>query len=159
VPTALLQATMVRMARARALDDPGLRRAVVACGLVLGLGGGTLLLAALAAGAQPLAHGFFDASPAGLAAAGLAAQLLVLLGLMELLAGPGLAAAGLLRGQRDTRAPMLFSLIGHWAVGAPLGLLLCEAMGLGIVGVWIGLTAGMSCAALLTLARLARRPA
>jgi MATE family multidrug resistance protein len=150
---------MVRMARARALDDPGLRRAVVACGLVLGLGGGTLLLAALAAGAQPLAHGFFDASPAGLAAAGLAAQLLVLLGLMELLAGPGLAAAGLLRGQRDTRAPMLFSLIGHWAIGAPLGLLLCEAMGLGIVGVWIGLTAGMSCAALLTLARLARRPA
>jgi len=157
VPTALLQATMVRVARARALDDSATHRAVVASGLGLGLASGALLLAALVAGARPLAHGFFDDSAAGLAAAGLAAQLLLLLGLMELVAGPGLAAAGLLRGQKDTRAPMLYSLIGHWAVGAPLGLLLCEAMGLGIVGVWIGLAAGMACASLLTLARLAGR--
>ena len=156
VPTALLQAAMVRTARARTLGDPALDRAVVAGGLCLGLAAGALLLVALATGAQPLAHGFFDASPAGLAAAGLAARLLLLLGMMELLAGPGLAAAGLLRGRKDTRAPMLFSLFGHWAVGAPVGLVLCEAFGLGIVGVWIGLTAGMSCAALLTLARLAR---
>jgi MATE family multidrug resistance protein len=155
VPTALLQAAMVRTARARTLGDPELQRAVVAGSLGLGLAAGALLLAALAAGAQPLAQNFFDASPAGLAAAALAAQLLLLLGLMELLAGPGLAAAGLLRGQKDTRAPMLFSLFGHWAIGAPLGLLLCEAFGLGIVGVWIGLTAGMACAALLTIARLA----
>ena len=48
--------------------------------------------------------------------------LLLLLGLMEFVAGPGLAAAGLLRGRKDTRAPMLFSLLGHWAVGAPVGL-------------------------------------
>ena len=156
VPTALLQAAMVRTARARTLDDPALDRAVVTGSLSLGLASGALLLAALAAAAQPLAHGFFDASPAGLAAAGLAARLLLLLGLMEIIAGPGLTAAGLLRGRKDTRAPMLFSLLGHWAVGAPLGLVLCELVGLGIVGVWIGLTAGMSCAALLTLGRLAR---
>jgi multidrug resistance protein, MATE family len=157
VPTALLQATMVRIARARALDAPATRRAVVASGLGLGLASGVLLLAALAAGAQPLARGFFDDSAAGLAAAALAVEPLLLLGFMEFVASPGSAAAGLLRGQQDTRAPMLFSLVGHWAVGAPFGLLLCEALGLGITGVWIGLGAGTLAATVLTLGRLLTR--
>ena len=100
---------------------------------------GAILFGALAFGAQPLAHGFFADNAAGLAAAGIAAGLLVLLGFMELLAGPGSTAAGLLRGQRDTRAPMLYTLIGHWVVGAPIGLYLCEVQRLGITGVWIGL--------------------
>ena len=76
---------------------------------------------------------------------------------MELFAGPGSAAAGLLRGQRDTRAPMLYTLIGHWVVGAPLGLYLCEVQRLGITGVWIGLAAGTLLSTLLTLRRLIAR--
>jgi multidrug resistance protein, MATE family len=107
------------------------------------------------AGAEPLAAAAFDATPTGLAAAGLAAGLLVLLGLMELAGGPGSAAAGLLRGLKDTSAPMLYTLLGHWALGAPLGIYLCEAQGLGITGIWIGLGAGTLATTALTLARLA----
>lgn len=60
---------------------------------------------ALKASTRPaigLAYGFFDASAAGLAAAGVAVGLLVLLGFFEFLVGPGSAAAGLLRGRKDT---------------------------------------------------------
>jgi MATE family multidrug resistance protein len=159
VPTALLQAAMIRMARAETLHDPAIRRAVTASGLGLALVAGTILFGALTLGAKPLADGFFDDGAEGLAAAGLAVSLLMLLGVMELMAGPGSAAAGLLRGRKDTRAPMLYTLVGNWAVGAPLGLYLCEAQGLGITGVWIGLAAGTLLSALLTLCRLWAVPA
>lgn len=159
VPTALLQAAMIRMARAETLGDPAIRRAVTASGLGVSLVAGATLFWALLFGARPLADGFFDDGAEGLAAAGLAVGLLMLLGVMELVAGPGSTAAGLLRGRKDTRAPMLYTLIGHWAVGAPLGLYLCEAQGLGIAGVWIGLAAGTLLSALLTLYRLWAFPA
>ena len=54
---------------------------------------------------------------------------------------------------------MLYTLIGHWVVGAPIGLYLCEARGLGIAGVWIGLAAGTLLSTLLTLRRLGAFPA
>ena len=153
VPTALLQAAMVRMARARTLDDPALDRADVT-GSQASASPGALLLVVLAAAAQPLAHGFFDASPVGLAAACLAAHSSCS-SADGVIFGPGRAAAGLLRGRKDTRAPMLFSLSATGPSGPPSASTL-RGLGLGIAGVWIGLTAGTSCAALLTLARLAR---
>jgi multidrug resistance protein, MATE family len=154
VPTALLQAAMVRMARAEAAGDAASRRAVTLASLGLSLGAGALLFAVLSIGASPLSYGFFDAAPAGVAAAGLAAGLLLLLGAMELVVNPGAAAAGLLRGRKDTRVPMIFTLVGYWAVGAPLGVWLCEFRHLGITGIWIGLAAGMATTSLLMLARL-----
>lgn len=154
VPAALLQASMVRMARAHTLGDLAMQRAVTSGSLILSLGFGLAICLALGIGAEPLAQGFFDSSPAGLAAAGLAAGLLVLLGVMELIVGPGSAAAGLLRGRKVTRAPMLYVLVGHWAVGAPIGIYLCEVQGMGITGVWIGLSAGTLLTTVLTLWRL-----
>jgi MATE family multidrug resistance protein len=145
---------MVRMARAHTLGDLAMQRAVTSGSLILSLGFGVGICIALVIGAGPLAHGFFDNSAAGLAAAGLAAGLLMLLGVMELIVGPGSAAAGLLRGRKVTRAPMLYVLIGHWAVGAPLGIYLCEVQSMGIAGVWIGLSAGTLLTTALTLWRL-----
>ena len=138
IPAALLQASMVRMARAHSQGDIRAERAVLL----------------LAGGAGPLAGAFFDDSPAGVAAAGLAVGLLVLLGVMELIFVPGAAAAGLLRGRKDTRVPMIYALAGHWGVGAPLGVYLCERHDLGIIGIWAGLSAGTLLTTVLTLKRL-----
>jgi MATE family multidrug resistance protein len=154
VPAALLQASMIRMARAENLGDSQQGRAVVTSGLVLSLAFGAVIFLLLAGGAGPLADAFFDQSAAGRGAAGLAAGLLLLLGLMEFIIGPGSTAAGLLRGRKDTRAPMVYVLIGHWAFGASIGLYLCEGHGLGITGIWIGLTAGTLLTTSLTLTRL-----
>jgi MATE family multidrug resistance protein len=158
VPAALLQASMVRMARAETLGDPALRRAVTTSSLMLSLSFGIGLCVLIALGAAPLAHGVLGGNPTGLMAAGLAVNLLMLLGVMECLLGPGSAAAGLLRGRKDTRMPMLYSLVGQWAVGVPIVIYLCEGRGFGIAGVWIGLSVGTLLTTLLMLRRLRARP-
>lgn len=154
IPAALLQASMVRMARAESLREPHGRKAVTASSLGLSLLAGSGLCLLLLSGSDIMASGVFDTSEAGRAATELAVVLLFLLGLIELLGGPGSAAAGLLRGRKDTRAPMLYVLVGYWAIGAPLGIFLCEAGGLGITGLWIGIAAGALAISLMSLARL-----
>lgn len=52
-------------------------------------------------------------------------------------------ATGALRGLGETRIPMLMNLVGHWAVGLPVGYALCFAFGWGIEGLWIGLAVGL----------------
>lgn len=153
---ALQQASMVRMARAIGLEEAGEPRAVRRSSLLLSLLGGTLLLALLGLTAAPLAAWFFDASPAGRAAIQVATGLLMLLGLLQCVGYPGLAALGLLRGQKDTRLPMIFKLVAYWLIGAPLGIWLCEMQGLGVTGLWIGLVSGAALTTALTLARLYR---
>jgi MATE family multidrug resistance protein len=154
---ALQQAAMVRVARAIGLDDAGQARAVRHSSLSLSLIGGTLLFVLLSFGADPLAVWFFDTSPAGLAAIQVAIGLLALLGLLQFVGYPGMAALGLLRGQKDTRLPMIFKLVAYWGIGAPLGIWLCEMRGLGVTGLWIGLVAGAAITTALTLLRLYTR--
>ncbi len=159
VPVALLQASMVRMAGARRIGSATLQRAVKSSSLMVSAALAITLCLSLAAGAGPLASIFFDTSPAGLAAASTAGMLLIMLAIAELAVLPGAAASGLLRGSKDTRAPMLCTLIGHWEFGAPLGIYLCEAGQLGVSGIWIGLAAGMLVSAVLMLHRLRVREA
>ena len=52
-------------------------------------------------------------------------------------------ATGVLRGVGDTRTPMLWNLAGHWVVGLPLGYWLAFKRGSGVLGLWIGLSAGL----------------
>jgi MATE family multidrug resistance protein len=151
VPTALLQAAMVRSARAEALGDPVLRRTVALSSAAIALVAGMLLAALIGSAARPLADGFFDAGAVGFAASGFAATLLLLLGAMELVGVPSAVATGLLRGRKLTRTPMRFALVGHWGIGAPVGLYLCESLEQGVVGLWLGLTVGTIVTALLTI--------
>lgn len=76
---------------------------------------------------------------------------------MEFIAAPGLAAAGLLRGLKNSRNPLFYTLAGHWLVGAPIGLLLSVAGTPGIVGVWVGRAIGTAATGALMLTRLKRR--
>jgi MATE family multidrug resistance protein len=38
---------------------------------------------------------------------------------------------------------MLTNLIGHWGIGLPAGWLLCYRAGLGVYGIWAGLSIGL----------------
>ncbi|WP_341894226.1 MATE family efflux transporter [Ferrovibrio terrae] len=154
---AMLQAAMVRMARADSLGDAHAARAVVTSSLILSFAGGTATCLLLGFGAQPLATWFFDTSAAGIAAIQVAVGLLLLLGLLEFAAYPGLAASGLLRGRKDTRTPMIYMLFAYWGIGAPVGVYLCEIQALGVTGLWIGLVTGACVTTVLTLGRLRTR--
>jgi MATE family multidrug resistance protein len=87
---------------------------------------------------------------------GLAAQLLVLAGLFQFSDGLQVSASGALRGLKDTRVPMLITTFAYWAVGMPVGWWLAFRAGLGARGMWMGLIAGLSMAAVLLTTRFWR---
>lgn len=62
-------------------------------------------------------------------------------------------AAGVLRGAGDTRIPLIANLAGHYAVGIPIGAWLAWSAGWGAVGLWWGLSAGLTAVAILLTAR------
>ena len=66
-------------------------------------------------------------------------------------------AAGSLRGLGDTRTPFVLAAIGYWAIGFPLAWLLADRAGMGPVGAWWGLAAGLIVVALLLTVRFLRR--
>ncbi|WP_374422952.1 MATE family efflux transporter [Chromobacterium sp.] len=59
-----------------------------------------------------------------------------------------------LKGLRDTLAPMWIASIGYWLIGIGGGWMLATQGGLGGVGLWYGLAAGLSLAALALACRL-----
>jgi multidrug resistance protein, MATE family len=71
------------------------------------------------------------------------ASLLLVAAVFQLFDGIQGVATGVLRGLGDTRTPMICNLFGHWFVGLPLGYALCFTLGLGVVGLWWGLSAGL----------------
>lgn len=52
-------------------------------------------------------------------------------------------ATGVLRGVGDTHTPMIWNLTGHWAFGLPLGYWLAFTRGWNVMGLWVGLSAGL----------------
>jgi MATE family multidrug resistance protein len=52
-------------------------------------------------------------------------------------------ATGVLRGLGNTHTPMIINVIGDWALGLPVGYALCFRYGWGVIGLWVGLSAGL----------------
>ncbi|MCY3820101.1 MAG: MATE family efflux transporter [Gammaproteobacteria bacterium] len=90
----------------------------------------------------------------------LAAGLLLLGALFQVVDGPQATVMGTLRGYKDTRAPMVIALVAYWLVGLPVGATLCFGLlgvpGIGVYGMWWGLVAGLAVVAGALFARLAR---
>ena len=70
-------------------------------------------------------------------------SLILIAALFQIFDGLQGVATGALRGLGDTRTPMLLNLAGHWMVGLPVGYLLCFVIGWGVLGLWIGVSAGL----------------
>ena len=74
--------------------------------------------------------------------------LLFVAAVFQLFDGLQVVATGVLRGTGDTRTPLLANLVGHWAVGLPVGYTLCFVGGWGVIGLWVGLCVGLVAVAL-----------
>ena len=146
VPMAVAEATTVRVGHALGRGErAGIRRAAWA--------GFALVLATQAVSAGALWYGndaiarLYSGDPA---VATLAASLLLLSAAFQFPDGIQVLSAGALRGLKDTAAPMLLAAFAYWGVGMPLGAYLgLGAGGQGPRGMWIGMIAGLSVAALL----------
>jgi MATE family multidrug resistance protein len=84
-------------------------------------------------------------------------SLLLVAAVFQLFDGLQVVAAGILRGSGETRVAMIAALVGYWLVGLPVGYELCFAAGLGVQGLWIGLSVGLIVVAIALVAWWARR--
>lgn len=70
-------------------------------------------------------------------------SLLYVAAIFQLFDGIQAVATGALRGTGETRIPLIWNLVGFWAVGLPVGAWLCFRAGWGVSGLWIGLCVGL----------------
>ncbi|TPW30356.1 MATE family efflux transporter [Pararhizobium mangrovi] len=160
VPLGLSQAATVRVGQAHGSGDrQALARAagaVVALGVVVSLAGAALfwlvpkwLIGLFLDENDPLSGRVLAAAVPFLAVA----ACFQLADCMQVL------GAGLLRGLRDTRVPMMLALFSYWIVGMPMAYILAFKLDYGGVGVWLGLAGGLVTAAILATWRFQHREA
>jgi MATE family multidrug resistance protein len=69
--------------------------------------------------------------------------LMLIAAAFQLFDGLQTVTTGALRGLGDTHTPMLWNLVGHWAIGLPIAYWLCFGRGWGVQGLWAGLSTGL----------------
>jgi MATE family multidrug resistance protein len=83
----------------------------------------------------------------------IAAQLLIIAGFFQLFDGTQVVGLGVLRGIGDVNIPTLITFVAYWVIGIPLGYFLGITLGMGVNGIWYGLTFGLLTASILLFLR------
>jgi multidrug resistance protein, MATE family len=139
IPLGLASAGAVRVGHAIGAGDP--RRAAAAGWTAILLGVGFMCFTAITFLAMPRALiGLFSRDDDVLA---LGSSLLLVAAIFQIFDGLQGVTTGALRGLGDTHTPMITNLAGHWFFGLPVGYTLCFVLGLGVIGLWIGLSVGL----------------
>ncbi|TNM63049.1 MATE family efflux transporter [Aliirhizobium smilacinae] len=154
IPLGLAQVATVRVGLANGRgDDLGVRRAGVAVlvvSIVFAIVGSVLYAV------FPYFWGslFLDtAQPDAAAVLALAVPLIVIAGAFQLVDGLQAVGAGLLRGLKDTRVPMILALIAYWPIGFTCAYVFAFPLGFGGKGVWFGFVLGLAAAAVFLCIR------
>lgn len=82
--------------------------------------------------------------------------LFVVVAVFQVSDGVQAVGAGALRGTGDTSFTFVANILGHWAIGLPVAWGLGLHLGLGVVGLWWGLSAGLTAVALAVVLRFHR---
>ncbi|MCF7203395.1 MATE family efflux transporter [Pseudomonas oligotrophica] len=156
IPLSLGMAVTVRVGQALGRREPREARFAAGTGIASALVYACFSAASMLLFAEPIAR-IYTTDPAVVA---VATGLFFYAALFQFSDVVQVTAAGALRGYQDTRMAMVFTLFAYWGIGLPLGYLLGLTDRLGPAsgpgGLWQGLIAGLSCAALLLGIRLAR---
>lgn len=83
----------------------------------------------------------------------IAAKLLLVAAVFQISDGIQVVVLGALRGLQDVKIPMYITFVAYWVIGFPISYYLGEHTSLKAVGVWIGLFAGLSFAAIFLYIR------
>jgi len=153
----LSNAATILVGRARGRNDvEGLRAAaraalilsvaVALCAMVVYIGAGEMIVGAF----------LHPDDPERAIIVPLGATFLMVAALFQLADGGQAMAMGLLRGIRDTKMPLVIAAVSYWLIGIPLSYALAFIAGFEGVGLWFGLVAGLSVAAIALLVRFWR---
>jgi len=83
----------------------------------------------------------------------IASKLLLVAAVFQISDGVQVVVLGALRGLQDVKVPMYITFVAYWVVGFPISYYLGKHTKLGAVGIWIGLLAGLTTAALFLYIR------
>jgi len=86
----------------------------------------------------------------------IASKLLLVAAVFQISDGIQVVVLGALRGLQDVKLPMYITFVAYWIVGFPISYYLGKHTNLGATGIWIGLLAGLSSAALFLYIRFAK---
>jgi MATE family multidrug resistance protein len=110
---------------------------------------------------QFLPHLFLDMSNASQATdnaevIAIAAQLLLVAAVFQISDGIQVVVLGALRGLQDVKIPMYITFVAYWIIGFPISFYLSLYTELKAAGIWIGLLAGLTAAAIFLYIRFER---
>lgn len=149
VPMGIALAITVRVGHAVGRDDASGVRHAGFTGIGLVLVTQCLSATVLALASHPLASIYTDND----LVVATAVQLLVFAAVFQLSDGIQVASNAALRGLKDTRIPALMAAFSYWGIGMTTGWWLAFRGGFGAAGLWLGLIAGLSVAAVLLFGR------
>ncbi|PIE06712.1 MAG: MATE family efflux transporter [Rhodobacterales bacterium] len=148
VPLGLSNAATVRAGRAVGRGDAAGLRAGARAAFALGVGWAVLAAVLFVALPDPLISVYLDpGEPRREEIVALGRGFLLMAALFQLADAIQVVAMALLRGMRDTRAPMWIGVASYWLIGAGAAWGLGIGLGFGGVGVWAGLVLGLTAAA------------
>lgn len=149
VPLGLSMATSVRVGHAAGRRDPLGVRLAARAGISLSLACQVVSASLMLLVPEAIAR-VYTANPEVIA---VVVRLLFLAAIFQISDGIQVSCSGVLRGLNDTRLPMLLTVVSYWLVGLPLGTLLGFRFELQARGMWMGLIAGLTAAAILLALR------
>ncbi len=157
IPLGLAAATAVRVGQAAGRRDAFAARRAGWIGIALSVA--FMACSALAYWLVPerIAAFFLEAEkPENGPIIRMAVQFFAFVAAFQIFDGLQVSAAGALRGFKDTRVPMLISLLSYWGIGLLSGTFFAFGLGLGPRGLWSGLVLGLVSASLLLVVRFRR---
>ena len=83
----------------------------------------------------------------------IAATLLIAAAVFQISDSLQVVALGALRGLQDVKIPTIITFVSYWAIGFPISIYFGKEEQLGSLGIWLGLLAGLTSAAILLYIR------
>ncbi len=178
LPLGLAGALTIRIGQVIGAGEHGRQREVFLCGILCSVAISILTTIVFLTCRYPLAELIVDRSlPDADAVVSIAATILIVAGLFQLVDGIQVVCLGSLRGLHDVKTPMRLGIFCYWGVALPVGAILAFKIGkhatslttndyfpewmtklnlgfgLGPTGIWMGLAFGLGCAAVLLFRR------
>ena len=155
IPLGISMALTVRIGEAFGAKNRAVMRPILASGWSMGVAFTMVSATAFVVLNHELASLFID-DPA---VREMAASLLVVAAAFQFCDSLQIISAGALRGLDDVHAPAWIAFWAYWVVSIPLGWVLAHPLGLGVTGMWWGITVGLTITAVLLGRRIWRKTA
>ena len=146
-------ASSIRVGNALGRKDYGEMRKAGFAGLVAGLGFVMIFVSLMLLFRHTLPPLYIDE----MAVVETATFLLLIAAFFQFFDGIQAIAVGILRGMSDVKIPTAITFIAYWVVGLPSALVLSQLMGLGVEGIWYGLSLGLVFSAFFLTMRFERK--